>query len=407
MWKRPISFVVIVLVAFIVAMYLVVISVMEGFKNHYMDKIQSVLAHVTVDVGQFAWGIEHPDAWSAEIAKSDAGIKGVTVGLETPAMILFNSARTIGTLRGIDLANELKVGRLGEVLQPANLTAFGTRDIGGKSLPGCIVGGALRKQYGLKLGGQVSFIFSDEDDDPRTVACAIVGFFEGKNPYLEQGAYVDRAFLAEKIKVAGRAKTLYLWLKEPNRPDLLAFKNKIAAVMQAIVKRDHAEMADKVNVETWQEKENNFYKAVTRENLMMRAIMAVFLALTAFIIFLIFGRLVAEKVRDIGALRALGASPGGIMKCFLIQGFFIGALGLGLGLGLTELILLYMNEVLAFLGVNIYPADAFAVDRIPYVTLPLDRILIALLTLASALLGALFPAWRAARLNPVECLRHE
>ena len=63
------------------------------------------------------------------------------------------------------------------------------------------------------------------------------------------------------------------------------------------------------------------------KNLMMRAIMGVFLLLTGFMLLLIFDGMVSEKTRDIGALRALGASPAGILKCFLLQAFFIGALG--------------------------------------------------------------------------------
>src|SRR5882724_761603 len=122
-FRRPISYVAILLVTFVVIMYMVVISVLEGFKNHYMDKIQSIMSHVTVDVGKLAWSIEKPATWSAEIAKADPDIRGVTVGLETPAMALLKDARTIGTLSGIDLDTELKYGRLGEILEPPEFRA--------------------------------------------------------------------------------------------------------------------------------------------------------------------------------------------------------------------------------------------------------------------------------------------
>ena len=342
----------------------------------------------------------------------------------------------------------------------------------------CIVGGAWRKAFNLKRNDRITFIFTDDSDQANTIAYNIIGFYEGKNPFLENGAFVDRKVLADQMKVTGRAKTLYLWLNEPNRADLRQFKERVREKMREILSKDdqrltgevltvlkasdpklaetialavgpdkakadatigllngrdgatadkalevlrakderlaeklieilnHEQRANKVHVETWQEKDNNFYEAVTRENLMMRGIMGVFLALTAFILFLIFGRLVAEKVRDIGALRALGASPGGILKSFLIQGFFIGALGVFLGLGMAELILRNMNEI-PFIRDNVYPDEAFAVSRIPYVTLNYDRFLIVGLTIFSALAGAFFPAWRASRLNPVECLRHE
>lgn len=402
MLKRPISLVVILLVAFIVAMYLVVISVVEGMKEHYMSKIQSVLAHMTVDVGNMAWGIERPREWSDEIKRVDPGIKGTTVGLETPAMLLVDTARTIVTLRGIDLQDELKTGRLGEVLKPPELQAFGVHEIGVRKYHGVIVGGALRKNLKLKLGDKITFIFSDEDDQAKTIPnTVIVGFFEGKNPFLEQGVYIDREVLADKIKVSGRAKTLYLWLTDPNRPDLQELKAKVRAKMQAILKRDHESMMTQVNVETWQEKEGNLYAMASRDNLLLRIIMGVFLLLMAFIIFLIFGRLGAEKKRDIGTLRALGASPAGVMNCFLLQGAFIGALGIVAGMLFGELIL----YVLAKNQVSFYPTDE--AGAITFITLTFDRILITVLTMVFSLLGAFWPAWRASRLDPVECLRYE
>ncbi|MEI6231999.1 MAG: FtsX-like permease family protein [Planctomycetota bacterium] len=474
LFKRPISYVAILLVAFIVWMYLMVISVLEGFKDHYMDKIQNINAHVTVDVGNYASGIAHPAEWSAEIAKLEPGIKGVSVGIETPSMAVFSKDRTIGVLRGIDLPNELKVGRLNEILKPADLKDFGTQEFNNRKFNGCIVGGMWRKNFHLKLNERITFLFTDDSDQANTVSFNIVGFYEGKNPFLENGAYVDRTVLANLVKVPGRAKTLYIWLKDPNRADLKAFKERVAVKMREIITNEDKKLtaeilellktsdpaisakissvfsadetiaktaigllngrdaavtdkalellrakneryaeklieslnrenrANKVSVETWQEKDNNFYESVSRENQMMRVIMGVFLALTAFILFLIFGRLVAEKVRDIGALRAQGAAPGGILLCFLIQGLFIGVIGVGLGLGLAELFLHYMNDI-PWLRNNLYPDE----DKIPYMTLNYDRFLIVGLTLFSALAGAFFPAWRASRLNPVECLRHE
>src|SRR5258708_3274430 len=98
---RSITWVAISLIVVVVLLYLLIISVLEGFKEHYMDKLQSVLAHVTITVGQTADGIQRPEAWATEIGKVDGGIRGVPVGLEIPAMAQFDNARTVGTLRGV------------------------------------------------------------------------------------------------------------------------------------------------------------------------------------------------------------------------------------------------------------------------------------------------------------------
>ncbi len=411
MLKRPISYVAMLLVMLVVSIYLLVISVLEGFKDHYMVKIQSIMAHVTVDVGNFAWGIEQPDKWSREVRGVDPDIKGVTVGIETPAMAIFSEARTIGTLRGVDLDKEFEFGRIKDLVKPESVRErkdFGMHDANGRQFPGCICGGAWKKLFNVKVGDRITFLFPDDaEESSHMISFYVIGFYEGSNSYLENQAYVDRKLLADYMKVTGRAKTMYLWTKNPNRPDLKQLSQKVRDKMTEILTRDHPEMLPKLEVESWQEKDNSFYKAVTRENLIMRIIMYTFLFLTMFIFYLIFSRLVAEKVRDIGTLRALGASPAGIRKVFLVQGVFIGGIGLMLGLGLAEVLLHTMNPIFHYFGWNLYPADALAVDNIPYITLNWDRFLITALTIVSALAGAFFPARRASNMNPVECLRHE
>jgi lipoprotein-releasing system permease protein len=296
----------------------------------------------------------------------------------------------------------------------STLTEFGTRESGGKELAGCIVGGFWRKNYGLKLGDRVTFLFSDEDDNARTVAFVIIGFFEGNNPYLENAAYIDRRLLAEKLNVKGSAKTLFVWLNDSNRKDLDALRERIRVRMQNAFLRDvkgFEQLSNRIAVETWQEKDNGFYKAMTAENRLMRAIMVFFLALLAFIIYLIFGRLVAEKIRDIGTLRALGCTPGQIRMIFLGQALLIGVAGCAAGVLFALLLIGNLNSILQFLSeslnLQLFPPDLFGPNRVLTRVLPLDVVLICGLTLAFSLLGALLPAVRASRLNPVECLRHE
>ena len=74
------SWVAIVIIAKIVILYLLFISVMEGFKLTYMQKLRTILAHVTVRVGDVPWGIIHPQAWAAELEKIE-GVRGVTISI--------------------------------------------------------------------------------------------------------------------------------------------------------------------------------------------------------------------------------------------------------------------------------------------------------------------------------------
>ena len=421
MKTRSISWVAVSMIALVVVMYLLIISVVEGFKAHYMDKLQSILAHATVSVGQLTGGIEHPEEWAKELTTAAPGIKGVTIGLETPAMAIFNSPhgggtiQTIGTLRGVDFPLELKHGRLKEILFPKDLSDLGQHEVAGRMRPDCVMGGYWRKAYGLSVGDRVTFIFTKEDGDPKPVEFVITGFFSGESAYLETGAYVDRKMLAEMIQVEGRAKTLSIWLDDPNRPDLKQICDKLRAKMTELIRKDvrpgKEDRTSWIEIETWQDKDNKFYQAMTRENLMMRFVLLIFLLLVSFIIFLIFGRLVAEKVRDVGALRAMGATPAGICSCFLVQGLFVGATGVLVGLLLAWGVIGHLSDIAywikALTGFEPYPADSFGVTGIPHVTLPFDIFVISAMSILAAVIGAFWPAYRASQLNPVECLRHE
>jgi lipoprotein-releasing system permease protein len=421
---RAMSYVAVAIIAAIVFLYLLIIAVLEGFKSHYMDKIQSIQAHLTVRIGHIGNGILCPEEWAAELEKVK-GVRGVTVNLEVPSLAQFDKGRTIGQMRGIDLDRELKHGRLKEILKPDTLTSFGEHpDQRGRKRQGCIVGGLWRRMFDLQIGDLVTFCFTELEgaEEPRAVQFRIIGFFEGQSQYLENAAYVDRSFLAREVGIQGMAKSLSIWVEgDPDRPDLEQIRENVYATMRTLIERDavHEDtFLKELKVDTWREKDNNFYWAVTRENAIMRFIMAIFLLFAGFIITLILGQLVAEKIRDIGTLRALGATPYGILGCFLFQGLLIALVGLAIGLPLAGATVSNLNEVEAFVAraleavfgipnFRVFPAEDFLLDRIPTNLRSLDVMLIVILTLACGLVGALIPALRAARKNPVECLRHE
>jgi len=420
---RKISWVATLIVAVIVFLYLLIIAVLEGFKAHYMDKIQSIKAHMTVRIGHIGDGMVYPETWASKVEKVPE-IRGVTIGLDIPTLAQFNTGRTIGVLRGIDLDRELEHGRLKEILKPRELTSFGEFDVGGgRKRQGCIIGGLWRRKFSIKEGDLVTFCFTEltAEEDPRAVQYKVVGFFEGQSEYLENAAYVDRKTLAERVGIEGRAKTLSIWVEgDPDRPDLDAIRERVKTRMAAVLKEDVPEypgFSEWLAVDTWREKDSNFYWAVTRENAIMRFIMAIFLFFSAFIIALILAQLVAEKTRDIGTLRALGTTRKGILLCFVMQGFLISAIGLAAGLPLATLFVAHVNEVeagvagfLAFFGkenFRVFPSSDFLLTAIPTNLRAFDIVLITILALASGLLGALIPALLAARKSPVECLRHE
>jgi lipoprotein-releasing system permease protein len=120
---------------------------------------------------------------------------------------------------------------------------------------------------------------------------------------------------------------------------------------------------------------------------------------------------VVQKTREIGMLKALGATDLQVSGLFLSQSGFVGAVGIVAGFGLGRILLAYRNEFLAFMnhltGFELFPASIYGFNKLPALIVPRDILIICGSALLICLLGGIIPAWRAGRLRPVEALRYE
>lgn len=164
-------------------------------------------------------------------------------------------------------------------------------------------------------------------------------------------------------------------------------------------------------VETWEERQANLLKAVNNEKFLLAFVLFFIVVVACFTIFATLTMTVVEKTRDIGVLRALGATPGGILSIFMLNGTLVGTLGAGLGYVLGMLVATNVNPIRGFLrdrfGWEIFPPDIYLFDNIPtHIDHP-AVVKFAVGACLSALVFAIIPAVRAARLRPVRALRYE
>jgi lipoprotein-releasing system permease protein len=164
-------------------------------------------------------------------------------------------------------------------------------------------------------------------------------------------------------------------------------------------------------VATWERKQGPLLAAVAVEQSILNILLFFIIAVAGFGILAIFSMIVVEKTRDIGVLKALGASTAGVRGIFLGYGLSLGVVGSGVGMVAGLLFVRYINEIERGLSVvtgrKVFDGDIYYFDAIPTLVLPATVGWIVGGALAIAVAASVWPAQRAAKLRPVQALRFE
>ncbi len=162
---------------------------------------------------------------------------------------------------------------------------------------------------------------------------------------------------------------------------------------------------------SWYDMNQSFFQALKVEKSVMTILLALIILVAAFNIISTLTMVVMEKTRDIGILRALGATRMSVRKIFVLEGFSIGFLGIICGAAAGLALAYNLNPVADFLkkttGLDIFPSDIYLFDKIPAEVHIPDVITIVGYALVVAIVAGFYPSHRAANLNPVEALRYE
>ncbi len=184
-----------------------------------------------------------------------------------------------------------------------------------------------------------------------------------------------------------------------------------ASAVGTLVPQDERLMSG-VQVLTWEDLQRDFIRAVEKEKVLVTLLFSLISLVAVVLVVCIFYMIVEKKTKDIGIIKALGASGGGVGGIFILYALCVGVIGSMLGLAIGSVIVWNINgiqDALAWINpqLRVWSPDIYSFDRIPETVKALDATVIAIAAVAGTMLGSLIPAYIAARVWPVKALRYE
>lgn len=377
-----------------VATLIIVMAVMNGYRQDIMARILGVNGHIDVQGVEFS--IADYDL-RVDAIKDVPGVVSVMpqiVGQVMATANNFNSGAVVRGVRGEDLAERTVVS---ENIVMGSLPAFGRGE-------GLMIGVRMAERFGLTIGDDLTLISPKGNvtafgTAPRLKDYPIAAIFDvGMSDFDSSIVYMPLSLAQTYFKYPGSVTAIEIQVEDPDQARFIA--------------REIVNVAGPgVRILSWEQTNSTFFNALQVERNVMFLILTLIIVVAAFNIIAGLIMLVKDKGRDIAILRTMGATRGMIMRVFFLAGASVGVTGTILGLILGIVFCDNIEAVRRFLetltGTELFSAEIYFLSTIPAVMDWGETTSVVAMALGLSFAATLYPSWRAARTDPVEALRYE
>ena len=377
-----------------VATLIIVMSVMNGFRQELLSRILGLNGHIGI-MSPVGYPFNNYKTAVKEIGEFEH-VKFVIPMIENQLLVSAGKAAEGAMVRGIERQDLLRRPVLKTALSLVNMEEFEGNSV--------VVGSRLANKMGIVPGDEITLISPNGKVTafgtvPRMKSYKVIGTFEvGMFEYDANYIFMPLETAQTYFGMKGAVSHIDVTLDD---------ENTLRPVRRAI----EESIGGGAYVFDWKQTNAAFFNAIDVERNVMFLILTMIILVAAFNIITGLIMLVKDKGRDIAVLRTMGAGKGSIMRIFFLDGAFIGVVGTILGVILGLLVCYNIETIRQFLeglsGRELFSAEIYFLSKLPAKVDVTEVAVVASISLLLSFLATLYPAYRAAKFDPVEALRYE